>query len=116
MCEPLPFQLGFQDTVECQVPGEKCTVADPRSWLSGPCFPSQLLSYTPPEQTLHSVPVMFWWRNTVSAQGWDGETHGQVPAGCPGREGFLEEECPRGQVSSDSVMLRVRPWCLDGSV
>ena len=40
---------------------------------------------------------------------------GQVPEGCPSREGFLEEECPRGQVSSDSVMLSARPWCLDGS-
>lgn len=89
MCEPLPFQLGFQDTVECQVPGEKCTVADPRSWLSGPCFPSQLLSYTPPEQTLHSVPVMFWWRNTVSAQGWDGETQMWAgPCGLPWQGGL----------------------------
>ena len=71
MCESLSFQLGFQYTVECQVPGEKCAVVDPRSWLSGPCCPSQLLSVTPPEQTLHSVPVMFWWRNSqCPGLGW----------------------------------------------
>lgn len=60
-----------------------------------------------------ACPVMFWWRNTVSAQDWDGRS--QMWA-VQVREGFLEEEGPSGQMRSDSVELSARPWCLDGSV
>ena len=60
-----------------------------------------------------ACPVMFWWRNTVSAQDWDGRA--QMWA-VRVREGFLEEEGPSGQMRSDSVELSARPWCLDGSV
>ena len=64
---------------------------DSRSWPSCPCCPSQLLSYTPPEQTL-------LWALAQSCLG--GETQsvarvgmvklrcGKVPGGFPGQGGL----------------------------
>lgn len=78
---------------------------DSRSWPSCPCCPSQLLSYTPPEQTLCSglwpSHVLVEKHSQWPGLGWRSSDVGRSLGASLVREGFLEEEGLRGQVMSD---------------
>lgn len=64
---------------------------DSRSWPSCPCCPSQLLSYTPPEQTLRSglwPSHVLVEKQSVARVGMAKLRCGQVPGGFPGQGGL----------------------------
>lgn len=105
MCGP-PFP-----TAEFHVLGENCVVIDSRPQPAGPCKLSNLL--------FHTLSSLAWSHPGGEIRsvlypglGWQSLEVGWSLQAALGREGFLQEGHPSGQMESDSVHLSAGCWCL----